>query len=54
MWREGRQVAGGELHLGEAGDGNDNKLWAWCLHVDGGKIRYWRKVFKCPKIILSQ
>ena len=42
MWREGRQqelqelflcreVYGGELHLGEAGEGND---------VEGGKIHY--------------
>ena len=43
MWREGRQVTGGELHLGEAGEGIDDKvpgafMWREGRQVTGGEL----------------
>ena len=43
MWREGRQVTGGELQLGEAGEGIDDKvpgafMWREGRRITGGEL----------------
>ena len=49
MCREGRQVTGGELHLGELGEGMDNKLPGAFMWREGRKVTG----EKCSKHLFS-